>query len=175
MKTINITIKKDEVLNNISMNIYTIGERITDGDAKAVFVVQSGVDEGNRSLVIRELNNSWQNVLNMLAAYRTKRDRAIGPIKPKPEDVSNSYSNELTENDYQMTLYFPDNIPDDTGANMVEAIHSYMVSMGCFLWLKMARPDEAKIYFSEAEDSSKRIKSISCNRTRPTRIVGYGF
>ena len=110
MKEIDITIKTNEVLHDIGMNVYTIGERMTDKDAKHVFVAQSALDENNRNLVIREINKAWQSVLYLLTAYRTKRSREIEPIKPKPDNIPvDKQSNELSEKDFEMSLYFPDN------------------------------------------------------------------
>lgn len=176
MKQINIHIEPDEVLYDIGMNVYTIGEKMTDADEKNRFLVQAGLDANNRPLVIRELTKSWQEILQVLSAYRTKPIKEITTIAEAAEDTTEDVENILTEKGgYDTSLFFPDNIPDDTGKNMVQAIHSYLASMGSALWTKRTAPDESQIFIAEAEIAITNVKRIAGNRTRPTRIKGYGF
>lgn len=175
MREIAVTIHEDEVLYDIGMNVFTIGERMVAVDDKLKFNVQAGLDGDNRNLVIREISKAWQEVLQTLSAYTTKPDVTIAPIVEQSTSQKIAINNVLKDTAFATTLYFANNTPSDIGENIVQAIHAYLVSMGSALWLKRTYPDESKIFQQEATEGLINVKRIASNRTRPIRTVGYGF
>ena len=69
MKTISITIGKQDVLNNVARVAYTLGQ-VAGGESDRVqWLIQGTTDKGKKELIDTALRDGWEKVMDSMIPY----------------------------------------------------------------------------------------------------------
>lgn len=187
----NITIKLSEalLLRQIAKTAYTIGENMTDDEAKMRHFIQGATDEGHIDLIRDRMDEAWSRILMVLAAYTIRNPRydcgaqeACVCTNYEGDDTTETLSNEDERDRYEVTLYFPVNTYPDLGDRLVTLMSRYLVLCGKAEWQSITKQahsvgrgygQDYTISEAHALRVLARIKHTATMRTTNARLKKY--
>lgn len=161
MKKIDIKIPCGEIMKQIATWSYTIGELMPDEQAKQRHMVQGATDFGHVSLIKDALDMAWTDMLDTLSAYTTSHECGCGCEECDCADNAEGESVEyqigydtIDIHDYNVTLYFPDDIYPQMGYKIATSVKQYMIMKCRAQWEILVGRDS-----SASEVAAERAKS----------------
>lgn len=157
MKQIEIKIPCSDIMKQIAIWSYTIGELMPDEQSKQRHTVQGAVDFGHVSLVKDALDMAWVDMLDTLSAYMIDRDCCCGDEDCDCGQNTTEYSlcgDTLDLHDYNLTLYFPDDIYPQMCYKVTTSVRQYMLMKCRAQWETLVGRDP-----SASEAAAERAKS----------------
>lgn len=159
MKKVEIKIACGEIMKQIATWSYTIGELMPDEQAKQRHMVQGATDFGHAALIKDALDMAWVDMLDTLSAYTTSHECCCGQDGCTCEDNSPTVEYELggdpiDMHDYNVTLYFPDDIYPQMGTKVTTSVKQYMIMKCRAQWETLVGRDP-----SVSEVAAERAKS----------------
>lgn len=173
MKTIDINIDCNDLLADISQNAYIEGVKLGDDNYRQRYITQGVLDEGSRTIVIREIGYAWKEIVTASAAYTTPQDAVA------ETEHTNEYSaTELRDiinrgGQLTMRLYCPDSVPYQYADVATERLHAYLVARATERWLLRVLPAAAEVYSAEATLARTRYIEGLHDRRKNIRITTY--
>lgn len=163
MKTINITLKSKELLYDISVTAYIVGDGMPEEAARERYRVQSAVDEDNVRKVNMFIAKAWRDVITALTAYVSGEEKQETAVDDK-----------LQEREfYSVNLSVPQAHPDDAAETLARYVHDYIVNRSLAQWFLLTKKDEAEIYAAMANGDMQSVKRIITLRRHPDRVKGW--
>ena len=191
MRQITIKLRENILVRQLAKVVYTIGENMTDDEAKMRHFIQGATDEGHLDIVLSRMDEAWDNVLQTLAAFTIRNPRfpcgaqeACCCTNWSKEDTSESASNEDEKVRYEVTLWFPQNTFPDLGSRLVTLIERYLVLNGKAEWQAITRQTHSigrgygqdyTISESQAARVLAQIRVAANMRTTNARTKSYGY
>ncbi len=158
MKQIEIRIPCREIMKQIATWSYTIGELMPDEQTKLRHTVQGATDFGHVSLIKDALDMAWVDMLDTLSAYVIDRECRCGDSECQCDSVDTvEYElcgDTLDLHDYDITLYFPDDIYPQMGYKVTTAVKQYLLMKCRAQWETLVGRDS-----SASEVAAERAKS----------------
>lgn len=164
MKKIDIKITCGEIMKSIATWSYTIGELLSDEQAKQRYIMQGATDFGHVSLIKEALDMAWVDMLDALSAYMISgSDCECGCGDANCECFSENETKyeiagqPIELHDYCVTLYFPDDIYPQMGYKISTTVKQYLLMKCRAQWeLLVGRSPEASEL--AAEKARARLK-----------------
>ena len=163
MKNINITLKSKELLYDISVTAYIVGDGMPEEAALERYRVQSAVDEDNVRKVNMFVAKAWRDIITVLTAYMNGEETPATDVDDKLAD--REY--------YSVNLSVPEAHPDDAAETLARYVHDYIVNRSLSQWFLLTKKDEAEIYAVMANGDMQSVKRTITLRRHPDRVKGW--
>lgn len=163
MKKINITLKSKELLYDISVTAYIVGDGMPEEAALERYRVQSAVDEDNVRKVNMFIAKAWRDIITALTAYMDGEDKPETAVDDKLPD----------REFYSINLLVPEAHPDDAAETLARYVHDYIVNRSLAQWFLLTKKDEAEIYAAMANGDMQSVKRTITLRRHPERVKGW--
>ena len=158
MKTITITLKKDELLYDIENTAYLVGESRTDGtNYEQVSKIQNAGEEEDRNFILRSMGNAYSEVKRHLSRY----------INEEKQAANNALIEE--DGDFLLTLNVVDRFNEANTESLKSAAHEYILSSSLRDWFSTVKPDEITIYSARIQSAQVNLLSSLYRKKAPQR------
>lgn len=159
---VEIHLNSRHLLYDIDNVAHVIGGVLGDEDVTPKYRsdVQATNEAGNKDIILRALDNSFNSLVSGLTAY-TKEDTV--------EDVSLS-NVPVEKSEYILNLAVPQEVSRPNLDGAMTASHNYMVYCALSEWFTKVKKDEASIYMAKATTELENVKSFLSKRTKPIRL-----
>lgn len=140
MRQIDIKISDSVVLKLLAKTVYTIGENMTDDEAKLRHFIQGATDEGHIDIVLNRMDDAWNDILGVLGGYTILDGRF--PCGAQQACYCTNWGNESEETvsnedetaRWEVTLWFPNNTFPNLGSRLVKLMERYLLLCGKSEW-----------------------------------------
>lgn len=163
MKTINITLYKTQLLDDVTAKIhFNARSRATTAEQESLMQEASGDD--NVDVILRAFNNGVGKILNIASQYSTEQSASATDIVmsvPDSDDEDTLY--------IIFTMSMPDNYNETMAYSMAQAMHNFLVNMALYTWFKVVSPTDAEGYKTAMDEDAEALQTAMTRRTRITR------
>ena len=160
MKTITITLKKDELLYDIENTAYLVGESRTDGtNYEQVSKIQNAGEEEDRNFILRSMGNAYSEVKRHLSRY----------INEEKQAANNAWIEE--DGDFLQTAKVVDSFTEANTESLKSAAHEYILSSSLRDWFTTVKPDEATIYIARIQSAQVNLLASLYRKKAPQRPI----
>ncbi|MFA6911441.1 MAG: hypothetical protein WCQ59_10000 [Candidatus Cloacimonadaceae bacterium] len=158
MKTITITIAKDELLYDIENTSYLVGNNRSTGDNfEQVSNIQNSGEGEDRNFILRSIENAFNEVKRNLSRYI--------------DETKIEANNDLMEatGDFVLTLKVVDMFNEASTDTLKSAAHEFIVSSALMDWFANVKPDEMAIYQNRRVEANVSMLSALYRKKAPAR------
>lgn len=160
MKTITITLKKEEILYDIENTTYLIGNSRSTGDNfEQVSNIQNSGEGEDRNFILRSVENAFDEVKRNLSRYVDETKIA----------ANNALMVET--GDFVLSLNVVDMFNEASTDSLKSAAHGYIVSSALMDWFANVKPDEMVIYQNRKVEANISMLSSLYRKKAPVRPV----
>ena len=145
MKTITVTLKKEELLYDIENTAYLVGESRSDGE------------EEDRNFILRSMGNAFSEVKRHLSRY----------INEEKQAANNTLIDE--DGDFSLVLNVVDRFNEANTESLKSAAHEYILSSSLRDWFSTVKPDEVTVYVSRIQSAQVNLLSSLYRKKAPQR------
>lgn len=179
-QTLSITLFLSELLYDIILKAYALGEvATTDDQAEQAAKIQELAEE-NEGILLRSIGKSYASLLSHMSEYLVEEGFTADNIlyaKTREKILTGlfSFKGEMmtdkgTEaNDINIALRVPSNFNRAAKDDIAQSSHAYIVDYALAEWLAIAAKTEAETYATAAAADLGRILTALNKRTRPSR------
>lgn len=160
MMNITITLIRSELLYDIELVAYAVGETIRGEDERERSLVMDVSDDGKADKTTINMNKAWGELLNEITGY-TK----IG----MDENVDTNNILVIPEQ-YEVRLRVPDAFTKLNAEAVKNAMHAYLVNKALEGWFAITKKDELEYYANESRLELAKVKRFLNMRIKPLRI-----
>jgi hypothetical protein len=158
MKTITITLKKDEILYDVENTSYLVGNSRSTGDNfEQVSNIQNSGEGEDRNFVLRSIENAFNDVKRNLSRYIDETKTAS----------NNALMSET--GDFILSLNVVDMFNEASTESLKSAAHDYIVSSALADWFANVKPDEMVIYQNRRVEANRGMLSALYRKKAPQR------
>lgn len=158
MKTITITLKKEEILYDVENTTYLIGNSRSTGDNfEQVSNIQNSGEGEDRNFILRSVENAFDEVKRNLSRY----------IDETKVDANNALMVET--GDFVLSLNVVDMFNEASTDSLKSAAHGYIVSSALMDWFANVKPDEMVIYQNRKSEANISMLSSLYRKKAPAR------
>lgn len=158
MKTITITLKKEEILYDIENTTYLIGNSRSTGDNfEQVSNIQNSGEGEDRNFILRSVENAFDEVKRNLSRY-------IDETK-----VAANNALMVETGDFVLSLNVVDMFNEASTDSLKSAAHGYIVSSALMDWFANVKPDEMVIYQNRKSEANISMLSSLYRKKAPAR------
>lgn len=159
-RVIAITLFLSELVYDIELVSYAVGETIKGEDEKDRSLVMDVSIDGKIDKMALNLNKAWGELLNEITGYtKVGMDEDI--------DVANIF---VIPEKYEVRLRVPDSFTKLNAEAVKNSMHAYLVNKALEGWFAIAKKDEVGYYANEARLELAKVKRFLNTRIRPLRI-----
>lgn len=158
MKTITITIAKDELLYDIENTSYLVGNNRSTGDNfEQVSNIQNSGEGEDRNFILRSVENAFNEVKRNLSRYI--------------DETKIEANNDLMEatGDFVLTLKVVDMFNEASTDTLKSAAHEFIASSALMDWFANVKPDEMAIYQNRRVEANVSMLSALYRKKAPAR------
>ncbi len=158
MKTITITLKKEEILYDVENTTYLIGNSRSTGDNfEQVSNIQNSGEGEDRNFILRSVENAFDEVKRNLSRYI--------------DETKVAANNELMveTGDFVLSLNVVDMFNEASTDSLKSAAHGYIVSSALMDWFANVKPDEMVIYQNRKSEANISMLSSLYRKKAPAR------
>lgn len=158
MKTITITIAKDELLYDIENTSYLVGNNRSTGDNfEQVSNIQNSGEGEDRNFILRSVENAFNEVKRNLSRYI--------------DETKIAANNDLMEatGDFVLTLKVVDMFNEASTDTLKSAAHEFIVSSALMDWFANVKQDEMAIYQNRRVEANVSMLSALYRKKAPAR------
>lgn len=158
MKTITITLAKDELLYDIENTSYLVGNSRSTGDNfEQVSNIQNSGEGEDRNFILRSVENAFNEVKRNLSRY--------------VDESKITTNNDLMEatGDFILTLKVVDMFNEASTDTLKSAAHEFIVSSALMDWFSNVKPDEMVIYQNRKIEANRSMLSALYRKKAPSR------
>lgn len=158
MKTITITLKKNEILYDIENTTYLVGNSRSTGDNfEQVSNIQNSGEGEDRNFILRSVENAFDEVKRNLSRYI--------------DETKVAANNELMveTGDFVLSLNVVDMFNEASTDSLKSAAHGYIVSSALMDWFANVKPDEMVIYQNRKSEANISMLSSLYRKKAPSR------
>ena len=162
-----ITIKliRSELVYNIELVAYAVGETVKSEDERESSVVIDICDDGKVDKVTMCLNKAWGELLNDMTGY----------TKIETDEDINTDNTFVSPEEYLVCICVPDSFSKLNVEAVKNAMHAYLVNKVLSGWFAVTKKDEVAYYESEALAEIAKVKRFLNMRVKPIRIKMHPF
>lgn len=161
MKTVTITLKRDEIMSDVVSAAHIVGRRLSvPGAEENASYVQTPEDGVDKYVVARAMTEG-------LSAVRKECGRYLN----KGRLVDDNTLEDVTGN-YELTLSMPDRWNFGATSRLTSLANGYVRDWCIYSIFEKTNPSEAAGYLSKANASLSEIKPILELRIAPVRTEG---
>lgn len=158
MKTITITLAKDELLYDIENTSYLVGNSRSTGDNfEQVSNIQNSGEGEDRNFILRSAENAFNEVKRNLSRY----------IDETKTDTNNDLM--VATGDFILTLEVVDMFNEASTDTLKSAAHEFIVSSALMDWFSNVKPDEMVIYQNRKNEANRSMLSSLYRKKAPSR------
>ncbi|WP_332457517.1 hypothetical protein [Petrimonas sp.] len=158
MKTITITLKKEEILYDVENTTYLIGNSRSTGDNfEQVSNIQNSGEGEDRNFILRSVENAFDEVKRNLSRY-------IDETK-----VAANNALMVETGDFVLSLNVVDMFNEASTDSLKSAAHGYIVSSALMDWFANVKPDEMVIYQNRKSEANISMLSSLYRKKAPAR------
>lgn len=184
-KRIFITLYKTELLYDVQNKTYlTARSRDNGQDPSITANMQANNGESEANQLMRSLGNAFSLLLPKLSPYLCNvvevKENAAGKcsckyrteIDTSPDDIyvtDNKLVEQADNNEFSIPLKMPDNFNDGFIGAITTALHEYMVSIATAEWFTLSNPQEAVLYYEQANIKLSEAKNYLHARIMPVK------
>lgn len=160
MMNITVTLIRSELLYDIELVAYAIGETVRGEDEKERSLVMDVSSDGKADKTTMNMNKAWGELLNEVTGY-TKMgiDENV--------DTNNIF---VIPEQYEVRLRVPDTFTKLNAEAVKNAMHAYLVNKALEGWFAITKKDEVGYYANEARIELAKVKRFLNMRIKPLRI-----
>lgn len=158
MKTITITIAKDELLYDIENTSYLVGNNRSTGDNfEQVSNIQNSGEGEDRNFILRSVENAFNEVKRNLSRYI--------------DETKIAANNDLmvATGDFVLTLKVVDMFNEASTDTLKSAAHEFIVSSALMDWFANVKQDEMAIYQNRRVEANVSMLSALYRKKAPAR------
>lgn len=158
MKTITITLAKDELLYDIENTSYLVGNSRSTGDNfEQVSNIQNSGEGEDRNFILRSVENAFNEVKRNLSRY--------------VDEAKIAANNDLmvATGDFILTLDVVDMFNEASTDTLKSAAHEFIVSSALMDWFSNVKPDEMAIYQNRKIEANRSMLSALYRKKAPAR------
>lgn len=190
MRKIELKVSHADLMGEVAKWGYTIGENIPDEQSKARHFIQGPTDPGHHDLLKAVADDAWAECLQVMSAYTVDGqcpcgcdddccDYKCGCGDGLGTDDANEVDSFDTQwcNDYEITLWLPDNTYPTIVTNIPRLVRRYMTMRMRAEWETLTKQDPS-ISTAQAEQAIRRLKVEISTRTTVGKTKGswrYGY
>lgn len=158
MKTIEITLKKDEILYDIENTSYLVGNSRSTGDNfEQVSNMQNSGEGEDRNFTLRSIEKAFSEVKRNLSRY----------INEEKTSASNVLMDD--EGDLTLALNVIDLFNEASTETLKSAAHEYIISSSLMDWYANVKPDEMPIYQARRNEANLSMLDALYRKKAPAR------
>ena len=158
MKTITITLKKDELLYDVENTSYLVGNSRSTGDNfEQVSNIQTSGEGEDRNFILRSIEKAFNEVKRNLSRY----------IEESKLTSSNALM--IETGDFALTLKVVDVFNEASTDTLKSATHEFIVSSALMDWFANVKPDEMVIYQNRKVEANISMLSALYRKKAPAR------
>lgn len=158
MKTITITLAKDELLYDIENTSYLVGNSRSTGDNfEQVSNIQNSGEGEDRNFILRSVENAFNEVKRNLSRYI--------------DETKTAANNDLmvATGDFILTLEVVDMFNEASTDTLKSAAHEFIVSSALMDWFSNVKPDEMVVYQNRKIEANRSMLSALYRKKAPSR------
>lgn len=160
MKTITITLAKDEILYDIENTSYLVGSNRSNGDNfEQVSNIQNSGEGGDRNFILRSIENAFNEVKRNLSRF-------INETK-----ISTNNDLMAAAGDFVLTLKVIDMFNEASTDTLKSAAHEFIVSSALMDWFSNVKPEEMGIYQNRKIEANRSMLSALFSKKAPARPI----
>ena len=158
MKTITITLKKDELLYDIENTSYLVGNsRSTGENFEQVSNIQNSGEGEDRNFILRSIETAYNEVKRNLSRY----------IDETMVASNNALMDET--GDFVLTLNVVDMFNEASTDTLKSSAHEFIISSALLDWFANVKPDEMVVYQTRKLEANRSILSALYRKKAPIR------
>ena len=158
MKTITITLKKDELLYDVENTSYLVGNSRSTGDNfEQVSNIQNSGEGEDRNFILRSIEKAFNEVKRNLSRY----------IEESKLTSSNALM--IETGDFALTLKVVDVFNEASTDTLKSATHEFIVTSALADWFANVKPDEMVIYQNRKVEANISMLSALYRKKAPAR------
>lgn len=158
-KTVTLTFKRVEVLDDLKQNSYVAGDIMPGEDEHRKHQVFDIAEDGNVDRVTRILNLTMAEVRELLYPY----------TKSAVEEGDSRVNDLAVVEQYNITMTVPESFSKTTLSYLELLIHELITDRIMFDWLTQTYPEAAKVWEEKAEKTLAKIQETKNKRMRRGR------
>lgn len=165
MRSISIKLVRTELMYDISLVAYSVGETVKGEDEKERSLVMDVCDDGKVDKLTININKAWGELLNDITGYtKVEADEDV-----KADNVF------LSPSMYSVELFVPDSFSKLNVDAVKNAMHAYLVDKALAGWFAITKKDEVEYYENQASMELAKVKRFLNVRVKPVRIKMHPF
>ena len=158
MKTITITLKKDELLYDIENTSYLVGNsRSTGENFEQVSNIQNSGEGEDRNFTLRSIETAYNEVKRNLLRYIDEE-----------KDASNNALMDDT-GDFVISLSVVDMFNEASTDTLKSSAHEFIISSALLDWFANVKPDEMVVYQNRKLEANRSMLSALYRKNAPIR------
>jgi hypothetical protein len=158
-KSVTISLKMSELINDIHNKTYLTGESRKDGtNHETVAHIKSNDDEEDMDQLLRSIKNAYANLKTKLSEF------IVDSTTTKADNTAISEDSTLS-----FALTMPSNYNLSTAETVAEAAHQYIVNNAIADWFSITDKADAEDYVNMATANLTIIIEAINKRVRPTK------
>lgn len=160
MKTVTITLKKDEILYDIENTSYLVGNSRSTGDNfEQVSNIQNSGEGEDRNFILRSVEKAFNEVKRNLSRY-------VDETK-----VASDNALMAETGDFILTLNVVDVFNEASTDTLKSAAHEFIVTSALADWFANVKPDEMVIYQNRKVEANISMLSALYRKKAPSRPI----
>ena len=158
MKTITITLKKDELLYDIENTTYLVGNSRSTGDNfEQVSNIQNSGEGEDRNFILRSIEKAFNEAKRNLSRY----------IDETMVASNNALMDET--GDFVLTLNVVDMFNEASTDTLKSSAHEFIAASALMDWFANVKPDEMVVYQSRKAEANISMLSALYRKKAPVR------
>lgn len=158
MKTITITLKKEELLYDIENTTYLVGNSRSTGDNfEQVSNIQNSGEGEDRNFILRSVEKAFNEAKRNLSRYI--------------DETMTASNNALMDEtgDFVLTLNVVDMFNEASTDTLKSSAHEFVTSSALMDWFANVKPDEMVVYQSRKAEANTSMLSALYRKKAPVR------
>lgn len=158
MKTITITLKKEELLYDIENTTYLVGNSRSTGDNfEQVSNIQNSGEGEDRNFILRSIEKAFNEAKRNLSRY----------IDESMVASDNTLMDET--GDFVLTLNVVDMFNEASTDTLKSSAHEFVIASALMDWFANVKPDEMVVYQARKAEANTSMLSALYRKKAPVR------
>lgn len=158
MKTITITLKKEELLYDIENTTYLVGNSRSTGDNfEQVSNIQNSGEGEDRNFILRSIEKAFNEAKRSLSRYI--------------DETMTASDNTLMDEtgDFVLTLNVVDMFNEASTDTLKSSAHEFVIASALMDWFANVKPDEMVVYQARKAEANTSMLSALYRKKAPIR------
>lgn len=173
-KSITVILYKSEVAYDVQNKSYLTARSRQDG-ANVEFVanMQANDNPPEMNQIMRSIGGAFDKLLTKLSPYIAEivneKKAGCGQTRAATDLPTDNTLMPVAGNELRIELTMPDNFNQSFLGAAKTGMHEYLVNSVLSEWFTLTNPQEATLYFAQAESNFQQIKMSLDSRIKPLK------